>query len=336
MTFASHVAPLIAGDALDEARASALARFLFDEGSDAQCGAALALLSSRPPTADEIVGFAREMRLRARAVTSPFTDLVDTCGTGGGAPSFNISTSAALLAAGAGARVAKHGNRAATSRCGSADVLERLGVRLAADPSELAERLARHGIAFLFAPHHHPATARVGPVRKELGFRTIFNMLGPLLNPAGARAQVIGVYDPALLRPMAEAMARLRTEAAAIVHGPLPGGGGLDEASPCGTTVWAAVREGQVREGEWQPEDFGLEPVAIAELAPADDLDGAAALVREAISEPDSPRCRASLPTAGLALWIAGHAATPREGAERARLAAADGSAARKLAELAS
>ncbi|RYG79689.1 anthranilate phosphoribosyltransferase, partial [bacterium] len=280
MPLAPLVAPLLDGRSLEPEEAAALARYLFDEATDGEVGAALALMAGRTPTGVELAGFAREMRSRAHRIETGLPGLVDTCGTGGGVPSFNLSTAAALLAAGAGATVAKHGNRAVTSLCGSADVLEELGVRLSSDTDELARRLREHGVAFLFAPNHHPATARVGPVRRALGFRTIFNALGPLLNPAGARRGVLGVYEARLVRPVAEALAELGGEAAYIVHG----AEGLDEVSPCGPTGWARVDANGVTEGHWTPEDFGIEPLSPKALAPGEDRMAAAAIVREAIT----------------------------------------------------
>ncbi len=332
MIFAPLVAGLLAGRDLSPDEARALARYLFDEASDAQIGSALSLLQAKGPTAREIAAFAREMRARAETVKTALPNLVDTCGTGGGVPSFNVSTAAALVAAGAGARIAKHGNRAVSSLCGSADVLEELGVRLSETPEDLAWRLERHGLAFLFAPRHHPATARVGPVRKQLGFRTVFNALGPLLNPAEAKRQIVGVYERALVEPLARALAELGAERAYVVHG----AEGLDEASPCGPTDWASVERGAVTLGVWTPESFGLEPIAPSALAPGRNVAEAAGIVREAVSDPESPRLAAVLPTAAAALVLAGRAGTLPEGAALARAAVADGRAARKLQELAS
>jgi anthranilate phosphoribosyltransferase len=272
--------------------------------------------------------------LRRRAAPAPApargTDdahLVDTCGTGGGIPSFNLSTGAAILAASAGAKVAKHGNRAVTSSCGSADVLEALGVNVSSEPEGAARLLDRAGIAFFFAPTHHPALRHVGKVRRELGVRTVFNQLGPLANPAGARRQLVGVYEPGLVRPMAEALLDLGAERALVVYGEE----GLDEISPCGPTLTALVAEGAVRDGKATPADFGLEPLSPSALEPGEDAAQNARILREALTDPVSPRCGALLPSAAAALWLAGLAKDFREGARLAREAVASGRAAKTL-----
>src|SRR6266516_6214936 len=203
------------------------------------------------------------MREHPSAVLSPRADLVDTAGPGGdGARTINISTAAALVAAAAGAGVAKHGNRAVSSASGSADVLEALGFNLELSPKRIARSIDELGFGFLFAPTHHPAMRHAAPVRRELATRTVFNVLGPLTNPAGARAQVVGVYDPALVRTIAEVLARLGARRAFVVHG----FGGIDELSPAGPNVVCEVVDGGVREREVDPEELGVERCSLEEL----------------------------------------------------------------------
>jgi anthranilate phosphoribosyltransferase len=331
MEFAELIEPLLGGERLDPERAARLMVFLTSGGAtEAQIGGALLLLRARGTDGATLAAFVTALRKQSVQVHSRLQDLVDTCGTGGGSPSFNLSTGAAILAAAAGARVAKHGNRAVTSRCGSADVLEALGVPLQTEPEALAEALDRIGLAFLFAPAHHPSLKHVGKVRRELGVRTVFNQLGPLLNPAGARRHLIGVYAPDLVRPMAEALHALGSERALIVHGR----DGLDEISPCTSTAFARLWDGTVEEGELTLEEFGLEPLDSAVLDPADSAEGNAAILIEALGRPDSDRSRALLPNAAAALWLAGSASDLREGVLLAKDAVASGAARAKLDEL--
>ncbi len=264
MSHVPIVESLLAGKDLNSEQARDLmAAMLSDDVSDSVKGAALGLLRRKGATGQELAAFAQVLRDHAITIESSVKNLVDTCGTGGGIPSFNLSTAAALIATGAGATVAKHGNRAVTSSCGSADVLEALGVRILDDPDRLSEVLEAVGIAFLFAPGHHPTMKKVGPIRRELGFKTVFNQLGPLAYPFGARRQVVGVYQADLVRPMAEALALLGAEHALTVHGM----DGLDEISPCGATLCAEVISGEVREFELVPADFGLEALPASALA---------------------------------------------------------------------
>lgn len=243
---------------------------LASEASELEVAALLGGMASRGETAEEIAGFA--LAMREAATTLPLTEaerdeLVDTCGTGGdGSGTFNISTAAALVAAAAGARVAKHGNRAVTSRCGSADVLEALGIPISLSPELAAQALRSHGFCFLLASAHHPAMKAVMPVRRALGIRTIFNVLGPLLNPAGARRQLMGVYSPALVRPVAEAMPLLEVKRAMVVHGE----GGLDELGLSGPNQVITIdsdRPGRSDSSELTPESLGLRQASLQELA---------------------------------------------------------------------
>lgn len=243
-----------------------LRRILAGEASDLELASLLGGLSARGETAAELAGFATTMRNAATVL--PLTEgekaeLVDTCGTGGdGTGTFNISTAAALVAAAAGVKVAKHGNRAVTSRCGSADVLEALGVPIDLAPEAAAEALRQHNFCFLLAPGHHPAMRLVLPVRRALGVRTIFNVLGPLLNPAGARRQVMGVYAARLVPVVAEAMAQLGVHHAFIVHGD----GGLDELSLSGPSQVAEVNASGIKTYSLTPETFGLEQAPLSAL----------------------------------------------------------------------
>jgi anthranilate phosphoribosyltransferase len=234
------------------------------EATDAQIGGLLAALRMRGETAREIASFARAMDGFAVRV-APETDrtLVDTCGTGGdGANTFNISTAAAIVAAGAGVPVVKHGNRSVSSRCGSADLLEALGARVDLPPETATGILAEAGLVFLYAPVYHPAMRHVAAIRREMGIRTVFNLLGPLLNPAGAQAQLLGVYDPALVVPIAEALADLGRKRAFVVHG-----SGLDELTTTGPSTIAALDDGGVETYTISPEDLGLTRVPPAALA---------------------------------------------------------------------
>ena len=242
------------GRPLDGGQARAfLAACLKGEPTPAQVAAALTALRMRGETVEEISAFASAMREAATTLDHPY-DVVDTCGTGGdGQHTFNISTAAALVLAGAGVKVAKHGNRALSSKSGTSDVLAILGVNLAASPAQQRRALDEANIAFLFAPAHHTAMRHVTPIRAELGFRTVFNLIGPLANPARARRQLMGVYDPRLVEPLAEALGRLGAVRAWTVHGQ-----GLDELTTTGVTEVAEWRDGAVRRFTVTPEDAGL------------------------------------------------------------------------------
>ena len=235
------------------------------QATPAQIGAYLVALRMKGETVDEITGSARAMR--ANAVRVPFTrvreTMFDTAGTGGdGTGTFNISTASAFVVAGAGRKVAKHGNRAASSQCGSADVLAALGLSLDLSPEQVGGAIEEVGIGFMFAPKFHPAMKHaIGP-RKEIGQRTIFNVLGPLTNPAGAEVQVIGVYDPALTEPLAHVLAGLGCRAAYVIHG----AGGADELNPCGLNRMTRLIDGQVRTVEMDPADLGFERGTLGEL----------------------------------------------------------------------
>jgi anthranilate phosphoribosyltransferase len=321
-----YLAKAMRGDALSEAEAGEAMGLIMDgEATPAQIGALLACLGVRGETEDEVVGFARTMR--ARAVSLRARGAIDTCGTGGdGAATFNISTLASLVVAAAGTPVAKHGNRSASGSCGSADVLEALGLRLDA-PVETAQRsLDTLGWAFLFAPAFHASTRHaVGP-RKELGVRTAFNLLGPLTNPALPEAQVVGVPHPRLATFLARCLQRLGVRRAWVVHG-----GGLDELSLSGPSLVAAFDgAGEVSTLEVRPEDAGLEP-APPEALKGSDAEGNAALARDVLAGTRSARRDVVLLNAAAALLVAGRVNDLREGARQAAEAIDDGRARRLL-----
>src|SRR5918996_339928 len=234
------------------------------EATPAQMGGFLVALRLKGETPDEIAGCAEAMRAHVLAVRPQRDDLVDTAGTGGdGAHTLNISTAAALVAAAAGAGVAKHGNRAVSSACGSADVLKALGFRLELEPERIAQSIDELGFGFMFAPSHHPAMRHAAPVRRELATRTVFNVLGPLTNPAGARAQVVGVYSSSLVRTVAEVLAQLGARRAFVVHG----AGGVDELSPAGPNQVAEVADGHIVERTIDPLELGVPRCRPEELA---------------------------------------------------------------------
>jgi len=301
------------------------------EATPAQIGGFLIALRVKGETADEIAGCAEAMREHVLAVRPRRDDLVDTAGTGGdGARTINISTAAALVAAAAGAAVAKHGNRAVSSASGSADVLEALGFRLELEPDRIAESIDDLGFGFLFAPTHHPAMRHAAAVRRELATRTVFNVLGPLTNPAGARAQVVGVYSPKLVRTIAEVLARLGARRAFVVHG----AGGIDELSPVGPNLVCEVVDGGVREREIDPEtELGLERCSVEDLRGGSPEENAAA-IRDVFAGATGGRRSAILLNAAGAIAAAGHAEDLREGLELAREAVDSGAAAERLDRL--
>ena len=297
--------------------AAAMGEILRGESSPALISGLLVALRMKGETVDEVVGFARAMRAAAPNVTSPGIApgrLVDTCGTGGdGLHTFNISTVAAFVVAGAGVAVAKHGNRSISSRCGSADVLEALGANVNLPPAKIAESIEKVGFGFLFAPAVHPAMKHAGPVRAELKMRTVFNMLGPLTNPAGAGAQVMGVFDGRLARLLGEALKRLGVTRAFVVHG----ADGLDEISMAGPTLLMEVSEAGVSERTVQPADFGLPEADSANLA-GGDADENAGILRSILGGETGPRRDIVLANASAALVAAGVAADFRTGVLRA------------------
>jgi len=301
------------------------------EATPAQIGGFLIALRLKGETADEIAGCAEAMRAHVLPVNAARADLVDTAGTGGdGAHTLNISTAAALVAAAAGAAVAKHGNRAVSSASGSADVLEALGFDLDQAPERIAASIDELGFGFMFAPTHHPAMRHAAPVRRELATRTVFNVLGPLTNPAGARAQVVGVYAPELVRTLAEVLARLGARRAFVVHG----AAGIDELSPAGPNLVGEVVAGDVRLREIDPVDLGVERCAPADLAGGTPAENAARIRAIFEGAENGGAKNAILLNAAGAVAAGGHAADLREGLGYAREALESGAAARRLDDL--
>ena len=298
--------------------------------SASQLGALLMALRLRGETSDEITGAARAMRERLHAVPAP-DGAVDTCGTGGdGRHTFNISTAAALIVAGCGVPVAKHGNRAVSSRSGAADVLEALGVNLEMSRESMVASLGAANITFLFAPNHHTAMGKVAPIRRELGMRTIFNLLGPLLNPAQVRRQVVGVFAPRWLVPMAEALRELGSERAWIVRG----GDGLDELTTTAHTDVAELHsDGTITSFQVTPEDAGLPRAAPADLIGGDAAQNAAALTDLLAGQP-GPYRDIAVQNAAAAQVVAGKAPSLRDGAHMAAAALDAGKAAASLRNL--
>ena len=297
------------------------------QAGEVQIAAVLTALRAKGVTATELSGLAQAVRHRAEHVhVDDSDDLVDTCGTGGGPSTVNISTGAAFVAAGAGARVAKHGNRAVTSKCGSADVLEALGARVDLGPDEIGRCIDQVGVGFMFAPSHHPAFRHVGNVRRELGIRTAFNVIGPLANPAGARRQVIGVFDPAYLERVAEALSMLGSRHARLVAGR----DGLDELTT--TTVSDAVLwdGGRFTTIEVDPRALGLSPPPDGTLAGGDAAANAHAL-RQAIGGAPGPVRDILVLNAGAAVWMAGLADSLEKGMQMAEEAKTSGAALERL-----
>jgi anthranilate phosphoribosyltransferase len=326
------LASLLEGESLDRARARAVMdEIMRGEATSAQIGGFLVALRLKGETPDEIAGCAEAMREHVLAVRPERDDLVDTAGTGGdGASTINISTAAAIVAAAAGAGVAKHGNRAVSSASGSADVLEALGFSLEQAPERIARSIDELGFGFMFAPTHHPAMRHAAPVRRDLAARTVFNVLGPLTNPAGARAQVIGVYSAALVRPIAQSLAQLGARRAFVVHGAY----GIDELSPAGPNLVCEVVDGDVSERQVDPIELGIERCDPAELRGGSPAENAVA-IREVLAGADGGRRDAILLNAAGAIAAAGHAADLREGLALARAAVDSGAAAERLDALA-
>jgi anthranilate phosphoribosyltransferase len=313
----------------EEARGT-MAVIMAGEATDAQIAGFLVALRAKGETADEIAGCAEAMREHVLRVSPTRTDVVDVVGTGGdGANTYNISTAAALVAAAAGAAVAKHGNRAASSQTGAADVLEALGFELELPPERIERSIDELGFGFLFAQAHHPAMRHAAPVRRELATRTVFNVLGPLTNPAGARALVLGVYSPELARTLADALVQLETTRAYVVHG----AGGIDELSPCGPNLVCEVAGARVTEYELDPVELGVERCAPDELRGGDPATNAAAL-RDVLAGSDGGHRSAVVLNAAGGIAAAGHAENLGDGIALAREAIDSGAAAARLDEL--
>jgi anthranilate phosphoribosyltransferase len=309
----------------DEARET-MASVMAGEATAAQLAALLTALHVRGETVDEIVGFAMAMREAVVPVRLSAT-AVDIVGTGGSRiDPFNISTTSAVVAAAAGAKVAKHGNRAATGKCGSADVLEALGVRIDLGPDEAARCVDEAGIAFLFAPRYHPAMRHASPVRREIRIRTVFNLIGPITNPAGVRRMVLGVATPEVGETIARALGELGSDHVLVVHGDE----GLDDISPTGRTATWELRGGAVKTGSVDPSELGL-PAGTAEEIRSGDAAANAATVRSIVGGERGTRRTAVLLNAGAGLYVAGMAESLREGTLLAAAAIDSGAAAATL-----
>ena len=318
-------------DLTAEQTSAVLAEVMAGNASEVETAGVLVALRTKGETVDELVGLATTMRAFATPVRTGRDDLIDTAGTGGGRPTFNVSTTAALIAAAAGCAVAKHGNRSATGLSGSADVLEALGVRIDLAPDAVARCITEVGFGFMFAPMHHGATRFVVPVRRELAVRTIFNFLGPLTNPAGASRQLIGVSDPAFLETIAGALARLGARKALVVSS----ADGLDEMSTSGTTRVVEVDGDQLRAYEIAPEDVGLARTDSDAIGGGTPDVNAETTRRIFAGEPGPERDLAAL-NAGAAIYVAGRAESLEEGVRAAEAALDDGRAAAALESLCS
>lgn len=321
---------LASGEDLDQAGAGeVLAEIMEGRAGEIETAGILIALRTKGETVEELVGMARTMRRLATRVEPGREDVVDTAGTGGGPSTFNVSTVAALVAAGAGCAVAKHGNRSNTSLCGSADLLEELGVPLDLSPREIAASIDENGFGFMFAPFHHEAMRHVVPVRQALGVRTVFNLLGPLTNPAGARRQVVGISDRAFQDRIAAALAGLGAEHALVVSA----ADGTDEIALTAPTRVLELRDGEIREWTVEPEQIGLRPARADELTggtPAENADTA----RRILAGEDSPGRDLVLVNAAAAILVAGLGDDLAEGVDLAAAAIDSGAAARVLERL--
>ncbi len=290
---------------------------IFSSATDAQIGALLVALRMKGESISEIAGFARKMRGSAVCIHPKVKGtLVDTCGTGGDASNtINVSTAAAIVAAACGVLVAKHGNYAVSSKCGSANVLSELGVNISPEPEAVAEIIERLGVGFMLAPIFHPAMKRVAPIRRELGLRTVFNILGPLTNPAGAKAQLMGVYDPQLCEKLARVFLMLGTERAMVVHGM-----GMDEITNTGETQVSELKDGMVKSYSLMPQDLGYQLARPQDIAGGLPEENARKLVAVMKGE-QSPARDIIAMNAGAAVYVSGRAPTLKEGAKMAEKA---------------
>ncbi|MDG5775972.1 anthranilate phosphoribosyltransferase [Haloarculaceae archaeon H-GB2-1] len=318
------------GEDLTLAEAREASTAVFEEATEAQIGALLTALRAKGETETEIAGFAQGMRDAARTIEPERDPLVDTCGTGGDDyDTINVSTTSAIVASGAGVPVAKHGNYSVSSSSGSADVLEEVGVTVDAEPPAVEAAIERDGIGFMLAPVFHPAMKAVIGPRKELGMRTVFNVLGPLTNPAGADAQVVGVYDPELVPVIARALGEMDVERALVVHG-----SGMDEITIHDETVVAEVDGDEVEEYTLTPADLGLEESPIEAVAGGSPEENAADMRGIVEGDVSGAKRDIILANAGAAIYVAGEAATLEDGVEAAAQAIDSGAAAEKLGDL--
>ena len=323
MTLQDYIERAADGEDLTQGESRDAVRLIFEEATEAQIGALLAALRAKGETETEIAGFAQGMRDAARTIEPGRAPLVDTCGTGGDDhDTINVSTTSAIVAAGAGAAVAKHGNYSVSSSSGSADVLEVAGADVEAEPPAVEEAIERDGIGFMLAPVFHPAMKAVIGPRKELGMRTIFNVLGPLTNPAGAEAQVVGVYDPDLVPVLAQALSHMSADRALVVHG-----SGMDEIALHDETVVAEVDGDEIEEYTITPDEIGLESAPVEAVAGGSPEDNAADLRGIVTGEVTGPKRDIILANAGAAIYIAGLADSIEAGVEAAAAAIDDGDA---------
>lgn len=329
-TIIHHTTRVCEGADLDAETTREVTHHLFEEATETQIGALLAALRTKGETGAEIAGFARGMRDVMQTIDPDRSPLVDTCGTGGDDyDTINVSTASAIVAAGAGVAVAKHGNYSVSSSSGSADVLQAAGVDIDADPQEVEVMIETDGIGFLLAPKFNPAMERVIGPRQELGVRTVFNILGPLTNPAGAEAQVVGVYDPALVPIVADVLARLAVDRALVVHG-----SGLDEITIHDETTVAEITGDSIKEYTICPQDIGLEMHDIESVAGGTPRENAIDLCGILSGSVTGAKRDIILANAGAAVYVAGVAETLEEGVARAREAIDSGDAAAKLSNL--
>jgi anthranilate phosphoribosyltransferase len=324
----ASVRKLVEGSDLERSEMHDVFASMMDgHSNDIQKSALLVALKMKGETVDEITGAAEAMRERVVPLGIDADELVDTCGTGGdGKGTFNISTLAAFVAAGAGVRVAKHGNRAVSSSCGSADLLSELGVKIDAEPERMTDALRANGVSFLFAPKMHPAMAAVVPVRRELGVRTIFNVLGPLTNPAFAKRQVLGVYSPRLVELVAHVLRALGSEHALVVHS----SDGLDEISVSSSTHVAELRNGKITTYELTPEDLGLQRYSSDDVLGGDAKTNAG-IAMEIFERKNGARRAIVLANAAAAIYVSGRAGSIREAIALAAESIDSGAALEKL-----
>jgi anthranilate phosphoribosyltransferase len=329
--FRDHLSAIIAGDNLNQSQMHQMMNtILSGEVTDAQIGAFMAALAAKGETFAELAGAAQAMRKKALRIQTTASTVVDTCGTGGdGTHSFNISTTTAFVVAGCGVTVAKHGNRSVSSRCGSADLLESLGVRLETEPEIVEEAITTIGIGFLFAPLYHSAMRHAAGPRKEIGLRSIFNMLGPLTNPAGANCQLLGVYAPELTEMFADALKLLGSKRAIIVHGH----DGLDEISVCAPTRVSELKDGRIGTFDLLPEQFFGDLADPASMQGGDPVENAD-ITRRILSGEKGPRRNVVVLNAAAALVAADKAANFHEGIKQAEAAIDTGAATDKLEQL--
>ena len=325
-----YIGQVTEGESLSQSEAREASTLVFEEATPAQIGGLLTGLRAKGETEAEIAGLAEGMRAVARTISPDRTPIVDTCGTGGdGHDTINVSTAAAIVVSGAGVPVAKHGNYSVSSSSGSADVLDAVGVEIDADPAAVQRAIERDGIGFMLAPVFHPAMKAVIGPRRELGMRTVFNILGPLTNPAGADAQVIGVYDPALVPVMADALAKMEVQRALVVHG-----AGLDEIALHGESIVAEVSGSTTTEYTISPSEMGLDAAPVEAIEGGSPTENAEAL-RDIVAGRASGAPRdIVLANAGAAIYVAGETESIAEGVELARESLASGAAARQLERL--